>query len=80
MNSNGTMIPIVEDDMGEGCKEVLNENMTDEEVEFEQAAMRRENLKVSQEKFTRAYLTAMRTADFKTPILPHLLRQSRGNR
>jgi len=80
MNSNGTMIPITGDDMGEGGKEFLDENMTNEEIEFESAAQRRENLKFSNEKFNRLAVKAMKKSNGNLRILSHALKNSRRNR
>ena len=53
MNSNSEIIPIVEDDMGEGYEEVINPKMTYKEVERERQAhlmerLRQADMKVSQ--------------------------------
>ncbi len=45
MNSNSEIIPIVEDDMGEGYEEVINPKMTHKEVERERQAHLRERLR-----------------------------------
>ena len=53
MNSNSEIIPIVEDDMGEGYEEVINPRMTRKEIERERQAhlmerLRQADMKVSQ--------------------------------
>ena len=42
MDDGGNRIPLLEDDMGEGGKEVINPNLTDDELRKEQSSIRRE--------------------------------------
>jgi len=68
MNPDGREIPIVEDDMGEGYREIINENMTPAEIAFEKERLRAER---SMKKIVSHYKQPFNQG-VNNPVLKHL--------
>lgn len=69
MNPDGKIIPIVEDDMGEGYQEPINEFMTEEELKEDMEQFAEKRRRKSIEKITRHWKPAFPGTN--NPVLKH---------